>query len=190
MKNNKLNLIRGARIFQQMERIEQLVEAPYVELEQKTMQFTPSTTKRQYAMDTIRVTSMELIPAEESQTLSVRSTVNSDGTNYTTTIQFDGVEFHEDDQAANVSFKAVGGGESHISPIMLQRSNCKVSCDCLDFYWRFATQNAKVDSLDGKAPPPYHKRTSRPPANIKNTPGVCKHLMKTVVALRDAHLVR
>lgn len=186
MKNTKTKLIRGARIVQQME---QLLEAPYAELEQKTMQFTPTTTKRQYAIDTIRVTGMELIPAKESQTLSVKSTVSSDGTNYTTTLIFDNVEYHEDDQAANVSFKGSGGEEEHISPVNLLRSNCKVSCNCLDFYWRFATQNSKVNSLDGKAPPPYHKRSTRPPANLKNTPGVCKHLMKTVVALRDAHLV-
>lgn len=186
MKTNKLNLIRGARIVQQMER---LLEAPYAELEQKTMQFTPSTTKRQYAVDTIRVTSMELVPAEESQILTVKATVSSEGTNYSTTLQFDEVEYQEDDQASNVSFKGVGGDESHIIPINLLRSNCKVSCNCLDFYWRFATQNSRVNSLDGKAPPPYHKRANRPPANLKNTPGVCKHLMKTVVALRDAKLV-
>lgn len=187
MINNKTKRIRGARIVQQLVR---LVEAPYAELEQKTMQFTPTTTKRQHATDTIRVTSMELIPAKESQTLSVRSTVSSDGTNYTTTVIFDAVEYQENDQASNISFKGSGGEEEHITQINLIRSNCKVSCDCLDFYWRFTTQNARVNSLDGNAPPPYHKRSTRPPANLKNTPGVCKHILKTVAALHDARLVR
>lgn len=182
----KPNLIRGARIVKQME---SLMEAPYAELERKTMQFTPTTTKRQYAVDPIRVTSMELVPAKESQILTAKATVNSEGTNYTTTISFDGVQYEEDDQASNVSFKGTGGEEAHIVPIQLVKSNCKVSCNCLDFYWRFATQNAKVNSLDAKAPPPYHKRTNRPPANLKNTPGVCKHILKTVAALRDAKLV-
>jgi len=182
----KPNLIRGARISQQMEK---LLEAPYAELERQTMQFTPKTTKRQYAVDTIRVTKMELIPAKESQVLSVKATVNSEGTNYATTISFDDVVYDEDDQAANISFKGVGGEESHITPIDLNKSNCKVSCNCLDFYWRFATQNSKVNSLDAKAPPPYHKRSTRPPANYKNTPGVCKHILKTIAALRDAKIV-
>jgi hypothetical protein len=182
----KNQLIRGARIIQQMNT---LMEAPYAELEQKTMKFTPTTTKRQYAIDSIRVTSMELTPAVESQNLRAVSTVNSEGTNYTVSVSFDNVIYDQDDQASNVSFKAVTGDEQHIQRIELRRVNCKVSCDCLDFYWRFATQNAKVNSLDNKAPPPYHKRTNRPPANQQNTPGVCKHIMKTIIALRDAGIV-
>lgn len=180
--------IRGTRIANQLELI--LQEATYAELEQKTVQFTPITTKRQHAVDPLRVVSMELTPAKENGILVAKATVQSEGTKYTATISFAGVEYHNDDQAGNISFKGSGGDDDHITPINLREHDCKVSCDCLDFYWRFATQNAKVGSLDAKAPPPYSKRTNRPPANLKNTPGVCKHIMKVVVALRDAKLVR
>lgn len=187
MKKTKLLVIRGARIVQQMER---LTEDTYAKLERDTLKFTPVTTKREHAVDPTRVTELEIIPARESQIITARATVQSEGTKYTTTMVFDGVQYQEDDQATNVSFKGVGGEEQHIERINLDRSNCKVSCNCLDFYWRFATQNAKANSLDGKAPPPYHKRSTRPPANLQNTPGICKHLMKTVIALKEAGLVR
>lgn len=185
----KLHLIRGQRILNQIEELYKLDEATYAELERNTLNFTPPSTKRQWAVDPIQVVNMELVPAKESRNLTAKANINSNGTQYNTTVLFDDVEYEEEDQPNNVSFVGSNGDEYHIQPINLSRNNVKVYCNCLDFYWRFATYNARVDSLAGKVPPLYQKKTNRPDANQKKVPGVCKHLMKTVIALRDSGLV-
>lgn len=184
MKKN--HLIRGARINQQLE---QLDEATYAELERNTMKFVPPSEKRQWVVNPIQVTKLELTPARESQNLIIKSEVNSNGNLYTPSMVFDGVIFDDSDQDNNVSFIGSDKEEHHIEPIKLTQQNVKVACNCLDFYWRFSTQNHANNSLNGNPPPPYQKTTDRPPVNPQNVPGVCKHLLKLVIQLKDAGLV-
>jgi len=183
----KLHVIRGQRILNQ---IEQLDEATYAELERNTMNFAPPSEKRQWVVNPVQINKMEIIPARESQNLTARADVTSDGTKYQTTLVFDGVIYEDADQADNVSFVGTNGDEYHVQPINLTQNNVKVNCNCLDFYWRFATWNHQKGSLNGHPPPPYQKRTGRPSVNPGKVPGVCKHLMKTVISLRDAGLVQ
>lgn len=184
---SKLEFIRGARIEQQLE---QLDEATYAELERNTMNFVPATEKRQWVVNPIQVTKMELTPARESQTLIIQAEVNSNGNLYAPKMMFDKVMYEDADQNDNVSFTASDGEEYHIVPIELKQANCKLACNCLDFYWRFSNQNHSAGSLDGNPPPAYQKRTNRPPVNPRNVPGVCKHLLKLAVQLRDSGIVR
>jgi hypothetical protein len=184
----EFKLIRGARIIQQMQML--LDEATYNELERRTMTFTPITTKRQWAVDPIQITNMELVVAQESQHLQINATAQSNGKIYQPQILFEDVIYEDSDQNDNISFVSATGDTHHIMPIELQRNAVKVRCTCLDFYWRFASQDKTNRALLGKSPPLYQKRTDRPPSNPTNAPGVCKHLMKTVVALKDAGLVK
>ena len=185
-----LKLIRGARIEQQLEKLEQLDEATYAELERNTMNFVPATEKRQWVVNPIQVTRMELSPARESQTLIIQSEVNSNGNKYAPKMQFDSVIYEDGDQADNVSFTASDQEEYHIIPIDLKKANVKLHCNCLDFYWRFSNQNHSAGSLDGNPPPAYQKKTDRAPVNPRNVPGVCKHLLKLAIQLKDAGIVR
>ncbi|MCK5017173.1 MAG: hypothetical protein KAS32_08880 [Candidatus Peribacteraceae bacterium] len=184
---SELKLIRGARILQQLERLD---EATYAELERNTMNFVPATEKRQWVVNPIQVTKMELTPARETQNLIVKSEVNSNGNRYAPTMIFDGVIYEDGDQNDNVSFTASDQEEYHIIPIDLKKANCKVSCNCLDFYWRFSNQNYSAGSLDGNPPPAYQKKTQRGPVNPQNVPGVCKHLLKLAIQLKDSGIVR
>jgi len=183
----KLQVIRGQRILDQLT---QLDEATYAELERNTLNSMPPTEKRQFVTGPVQIANLELIPARESQNLSIKASALSDGTKYTTTAIFDGVIYDDADQADNVSFSGPSGDEFHIEPIELARNNIKVHCNCLDFYWRFATWNHQKNSLDGHPPPPYQKKTNRPPVNPRQVPGVCKHLLKTIEELRNAGIVR
>lgn len=176
-----LRLIRGARLLQWLE------EAPFLDLERKTLNFTPPTTKRQHVTAPLRVMKMEFIAAPQNGTLIVKSQVKSDsGNTYSPTIQFDGVEFDEEDRPDNITFKAADNKDYHLSDeIQLYNDNAKVHCNCLDFYWRFGKYNADVNSLLGEPGRPYvRKTTTYPPANMQKTPGVCKHLLKMVEELR------
>jgi len=182
----KLHLIRGQRILDQMT----LEEATYAELERNTRNSMPATNKRQNATPEVRMQKMELVPAKESDTLMVKGTVAGKTAVYHTSVLFDNVIYDDADQADNITFTGSDGDDYHIEPIYLARHNCKVHCTCLDFYWRFATQNHKANSLDGEPPPPYVKRTNRPPANPANVPGVCKHIIKTVEELQKSGVVQ
>ena len=185
---SKKQLIRGARIENQ---IEQLDEATYAELERNTMQFTPPSKKRQWVVDPIQVTGMELSPAIETQNLIIKAEINSNGKHYAPSMVFDRVIYDDGDQADNTTFTGSDGEEYHIEPIVLAQNNVKVACNCLDFYWRFATYNHSVGSLNGNPPPPYQRRTqNQPSVNPQKKPGVCKHLLKLAIQLKDSGIVR
>ena len=184
---NKQQRIRGPRILAQLE--QQLVETTYTELENKTKSFEPGSKKRQYAVNAIQVKQLKLIPYHNTGQLEVSGITTSDAKTYNTTIMFEGVEYQETDEASNVSFVGSDGDEHHILPLALSKLNVKVSCECLDFYWRFASFNAKDGSLHGEVPSPYTKKTERAPVNTNKVPGVCKHLMKTIIALQQSGIV-
>jgi len=129
-------------------------------------------------------------PYRNTGQLEVTATTVSGGKNYETTVMFEDVVYEDSDQSDNVSFTGSDGDEHHIIPIDLSKSNVKVACECLDFYWRFAPFNSKDGSLHGQPPSPYAKKTDRPPVNKNKTPGVCKHLMKTITELKQEGVVQ
>lgn len=186
---SNFKLIRGARIVQQIDRL--FEENTYGDLERRTLAFNPPSEKRQHAIDPIQITAMELDVARESGNLQVNATAQSDsGKQYQPQMLFSNVIYEDNDQNDNISFKASNGDTYHIIPINLNTENVKVRCSCLDFYWRFGTQNHSSGSLLGKPPPMYQKRSqNHPPANPTNTPGLCKHLMKVAIALKQAGIV-
>jgi hypothetical protein len=181
-----LQVIRGQRIIDQLQ---QLDETTYQELEKQTWGFLPSSVKRQYAVDPIQITQLKLIPYINSNTLQVEAVASSAGKKYDPVILFSGVVFEDTDEGDNITFVGSDNDEYHISPIRLAENTVKVSCTCLDFRWRFALWNNKDGSLLGPPPGPYKKKTNRPPVNPKRVPGVCKHLMKTVIALKQSGIV-
>lgn len=183
----KLHVIRGQRIIDQLKMLE---EATYAELERNTLNSMPPTERRQWVTAPVQIKKLEFIPAQESQNLLVKATVINDGTKYTSTALFDKVIYDEADQANNITFTGTAGEEYHVEPIDLAHHNIKVNCDCLDFYWRFATWNHQKNSLNGHPPPPYQRKTNRPPVNPRQVPGVCKHLLKTISALKETGIVR
>lgn len=188
---NNLRLIRGARLLQWLNEAA-LEETSFLDLERKTLNFTPPTTKRQHVTAPLRVMKMEFVAAPRNGTIIVKSQVKSDsGNTYSPTIQFDGVEFAEEDTSDNVTFKAADGKDYHIDQVNLYDDNAKVHCNCLDFYWRFGKYNADVNSLFGEPGRPYVRKTNtHPPANMQKTPGVCKHLLKLTDELRKNRLVQ
>lgn len=178
----KLRLVRGARLLQWLE------ETPFANLERGTMNFQPQAkpSARQNATGPIQIQKMEMVPAINSGNLTIKAFAKSDSGNaYSPTIQFDDIEFQEEDTPTNVTFNAVDNKDYHIDPIDLRTKNAKVHCNCLDFYWRFGKHNSRVNSLLGNPGAPYVKKNpNMPPANAQQTPGVCKHLLKVVEELR------
>lgn len=183
---SRLRIIRGDKFVKALLHLE---ETTYAELEQQTIKGFPYTVKRQHATDPIRVVQLKLIPFTKTNDLKVVSVINSDGKKYDNTILFKDVVYEDSDQDDNVTFTASDGDTYNIEPIALSGSEVEVHCNCLDFRWRFSMWNSDDGSLYGQPPPPYRKKTNRPPVNPDRVPGVCKHLIKTIESLKQAHLV-
>lgn len=181
--SKKFYLIRGPRI------VNQLDEAAFSELEQNTLTFIPTTTKRQHAVTPVQITAVELIPAPQSGTLEARGEAQSGTNKYQPIILFSDVEYQDEDTGENITFTAVDNNEYHVAPISLHQNNVKVRCTCMDFRWRFAMANQQNDVLHGPGPELYTKKTDRPPNNPRNVPGVCKHLLRFVNELKNSRVV-
>lgn len=109
---------------------------------------------------------------------------------YDTVVSFDNVQFIDENDATAISFNAVDGEEYFIKPFVLNTDNAKVHCMCLDFYYTFSAWNDRDDSLQGKSPKPYVKKTDRPPRNPPKVPGMCKHLIKLTDVLKSKGLIK
>lgn len=183
-----MEFIRGARIHQQLN------EQTFQRLEQNVRTFIPpaSPTARQNAVAPLQVNKLQIIPIPKGKTgdLKVESEVRGNTHTYNCVIEFSNIEYEVEDTPANISFQAADGEEYHIKPINLANNNAKVSCNCLDFYYRFSSRNNNNNSLYGQPPPPYIKKTDRPSVNPRNVPGVCKHILATTQELRDQGVVR
>lgn len=182
--NSKYQFVRGQRI------ISALQETPYRDLERNIVTGFPDTTKRQHATDPVQIVQLNLFPSVQSNNLMVRSLARSGGKKYTPEVLLLDVEYQPEDSDENITFKANDGDEYHITPVNLRQNDCKVRCDCLDFHFRFAYWNHNDGSLYGGPPPRYVRRTTnRPPVNPSRVPGICKHVIKTIMALAEAGLV-
>lgn len=181
----KLHLIRGQRILNQLS---QLLDETAIATLRANAAKLPSG-DREAESKAVNIRQIVLTPFEQTGQLQVEGTVTSDGREYRTVIVFQEVEYQETNEASNVTFTGSDGDTYHIQPISLSSTNVKVSCECLDFYWRFAVYNSKDGSLHGPTPPPYQKKTSRASGNPQKVPGVCKHLIRTVDDLMQSGLV-
>jgi len=181
----RLYSIRGKRILDQIDRLDEKSTGSM--LYQNTGKIP--TKKRQHAVKELKVGNVSLIPAVPSGILNVKSEIRSGEKTYQTTIVFSEVNFEDQDSPTNVTFTGADDEEYNIEKIQLRAKYVKVSCNCLDFYWRFAPNNKRDDSLHGKPPPPHTPKTGRAPVNPKKYPGVCKHIIKTVEDLRASGIL-
>jgi len=188
--NEEFKIIRGQRIADQLDDFQLFEQSTYSELERNVLSFVPTTKKRQHAIDPIRIVSIEMLPFLGTKNLNIAGLASSDGKNYSSTIIFNKIEYEEEDLTDNVSFMAKDGEMYHIKPIQLNNHTVRVRCNCMDFYWRFAAFNAKDKSLIGRAPKAYQPKSNRGPVNPQQKPGVCKHLIALVKALKHSSIVK
>lgn len=192
---DKFMLIRGKRIQQQIESEQERLDedSSFIQLS-RNIERSFNTTKREHSTQPIHLQEINFIPYVEDMKLMVDAVASSEQRNvgskeYDVKIMFSDVIFEKEDTGQNVTLMASDGETYNIMPIKLIKSNIKVNCTCMDFRWRFSMWNHKDGSLYGDPPPPYKKKTNRPPVNPDKVPGVCKHLLKTVEAMQDSKLV-
>ncbi len=191
--DEEYQIIRGKRINDQLELL--VEQSTYNQLKSNVDSFIPVSTRRQSAVDPVQIVELKTLPFIGTKNLNVEALAKNSNSkeghseNYPKII-FNRVEFEEETTNDNITFTAKDGNEYNMQPIDLGGSTLRVRCTCGDFMWRFAAFNAKDKSLIGTAPSPYQRKTNRGPVNPKQVPGVCKHLIKTIEALKQAGMVR
>lgn len=142
----------------------------------------------------VSINAIKYIPSIPDGTLTVKFETTTIDDSYNSSIMFEVDYVNEEnigdikDQSQIFRFKDVSGGNLEVYKPPLNSTNIKVSCSCLDFYYRWASYNAKDGSLLGDPPPPYIKKTDRPSVNPGNSPGLCKHLIYVVEFLKSEGL--
>lgn len=72
----------------------------------------------------------------------------------------------------------------------LDTYNVRVRCSCPDFFFCYAFYNKMHKALAGGVLRNYtRKTTTRPERNSIHTPGVCKHLIRQFITMRNSKLV-
>lgn len=184
----KLRVIRGERVVAAL-----LEAATFNQLYQNIERAFPDTPKRQHATNEVTVTSLRYIPVRttaEGGALQLATTTRSNQHEYKQQFLFSDVSFEPEDTEDNITFRATDGREYSIKPISLNGSRIRVNCNCMDFHYRFAQWNYDNETLMGRKPKPYQRKTdTRPPVNPSRVDGLCKHLIKVCDILEQQGLL-
>lgn len=166
-----------------------LNEISIKKIEQENKDGFPNTKKRQHIVNLVNARNITFVPYDQSGDLTVKSSVLSKGHTYNASIEFSNVRYHE---RGPVSFRGSDNEVYNIDPIRIWTNDVKLSCECLDFRFRFANLHNNNDSLLGDPPPPYMKvpGSNRPPVNPFNALGACKHLLAVSNRLYNMRVIR
>jgi hypothetical protein len=154
-----------------------LLEISYNKLLRSTDSKMPGRSDR--ASD-VTLTNTVFIPYVNDNYLEVESEARTKNGKYITRIVFENVVFKDEGDNGMSKIISPDGTEYYFKPINKNRSDVKVSCTCLDFYYRFAAFNQRDNALASDPPKPYVKKTDRAPVNPSEISGVCKHLIRMV----------
>jgi len=160
-----------------------IVELSLVDLEKLAIDNVP-TKQRQYATDEVTFPGVEFFPDLTNNKLRVKALTTGRGRKYDTNIVFNDVIFTKSGEGIELPTS---------EPVNIRtissNADVQVSCNCLDFRFRWSIWNQSKDALYGKPPPPYKRKTDRAPVNPKKSPGICKHLMKLSQYLINRNII-
>jgi len=170
----------------------QWLESSLNDLHQSAVRAFPGTTKRQHAIDTVRITQLEWTPFLGVRTLFLKGLAQNfadGGGEYTPIILFKNVRYHNTPDQGLVEIVASDGRTYHLERLSAADNDVLLRCGCGDFHWRFNYYNHLDHSLHGRKRAPYVPTGTGGPINPMEMPGMCKHLMSMARSLRDSGLV-
>ena len=159
-----------------------LIETSLQELYDSTVAAFPNCPLRQHATHPIVITNLTWMPFIGMKTLFVKAIAQSEGKEYNPIVLFKQVDYDGND----ITISASDMQETSFSKLSMEDTQVLVRCNCLDHIWRFCHYNSVDGSLYGRDRKKYEAKGAGPPANPKERPGLCKHLMKTIHVLDEA----
>ncbi len=143
----------------------------------------PRTTLRQHAVDPIRIAQLSIVPYKGMKTIYFKGLAQNEERQYDPVIVFKKVKY---DSPNSIKIVADDGLTYQLEQLSPAINEVNLRCNCKDFYWRFNYYNFLDHSLHGKKRTKYEGNY---PANPKELPGMCKHLMSLVRALTDSGIM-
>jgi len=159
-----------------------LIESSVNDLYQSSVDAFPKTRYRQHAIDPVRIVQLSWTPYVGMRTLFIKGLAENAGRNYKPIVLFKDVIYGSGLPVI------VNDVEYLIEPISAEHNDALVRCDCKDYQYRFCHSNYLDHSLYGRDRKKYEGKGLWK-ANPMEMVGMCKHLMKMFLALRDAQIL-
>jgi hypothetical protein len=157
--------------------IKDIFESSFYDLYQSTVKSFPYTTKRQHAIDPIKIVSLRWIPYIGVKTLYIKGLAQNteNSKEYNPLILFKNIQYLPSKEKNSVEILDSNQKKHIIKKI--KNNDVLVRCNCKDFYWRGNYADHLDRSLYGTKRQPYIG-TSGYSVNTNDDPMVCKHLIK------------
>lgn len=167
-----------------------LSESSIADLYQSSLKAFPKTTKRQYAIDPIKIAKLEWVPFLGVKTLFVKSIAQSNSKEYNPLMLIKNVNYSEKLKNNFFELNASNGKKYFLERISIDENDVFLRCNCADFRWRFRHFNHMDRSLFGKDGRKYEAIYRPGSANPQELPGMCKHLIKLVKVLKESSIFK
>ena len=169
-----------------------LLEMKYNELLRQTETGeTVRDSPRESNANKVQIQQVVLIPSLTDKTLTAKAITRTKEKSYETIIVFSGVSYHKEGGHGRQEIQGSDGGSYFIDPIRPYKSDVKVRCTCLDFYFRWSVWDQRDKALTGEPPEPYQRKTdSYPPVNPQQLSGICKHIIGLTNYLKKERIIR
>jgi len=165
-----------------------LWESTFNDLYASAVEAFPETKKRQHATGPVHVGRFMWTPFVGLKTFLVRGQATNEDRQYNTLILFRNVVYRNGPGEGVIKLKISTNESRYIERLTPDNHNILVRCDCPDFYWRFNFWDHRDKSLYGNKRAKYESKGG-PPANPRELPGCCKHLMKMFSTLQGVGLI-
>lgn len=162
-----------------------LHESSLKELYQSTIKTFPYSTKRQHAIDPIKIVSLRWIPYVGVKTLYIKGLAQNteNSKEYNPLILFKNIIYLPKKEKNSVEILDNNQKKYIINKI--KNNDVLVRCNCKDFYWRGNYADHLDKSLYGTKRSPYKGNYS---VNPNNEPMICKHLIKLYKVISSSGL--
>lgn len=164
------------------------IESSMDDLYKSTVKAFPYTTKRQYAIDPIKIVSLKWIPYVGVKTLYIKGLAqNTDNSHeYSPLILFKNINYL--DRTEPESVQIIDNNQKVFFIKKIKNNDALVRCGCKDFYWRGNYADHLDRSLYGVKRQPY--QGSGLSVNPNNDPMICKHIIKLYKVLHNTGLFK
>jgi len=165
------------------------IESTFNDLYASTVNSFPKTSRRQYAIDPIKIVRLEWTPYLGLKTLFLKGLAQNTESSreYSPIILFKGINYFKGKGNNYVEIKD-NRGKSYILE-KIDNNEVLVRCNCKDFFWRGNYSDYLDSSLYGRKRPPYSALSRRESVNPNNSPMVCKHIIKLYKVLGQSGII-
>ena len=167
-----------------------LNESSIIDLYNNSLEAFPKTTKRQYAIDPIKIKKLDWVPFLGVKTLFIKSYAQNESKEYNSIILIKNVNYSNNLKNNFFELSASNGKTYFIERLSLVDNDVLLRCNCADFKWRFKHFNKLDKSLFGKDGSKYEAIYKPGSANPQKLSGMCKHLIKLVKILKETSVFR